>query len=675
MRRIMGKRRSTGETEASNSKKKKEEHTGICNLTAECYTHLVRFLEDEDIDHLGATNKLMRDRMDTESIWHIRYNNCMLDSYDSPRPGKLHTADTWKSLVYWQRSEITYSDNSLFGKNQNVFKLDPNMVGVRKVVITDCCIFVLDNAGKVHKWDEDDHWKLNVLEQVVDIITDASDLGRHRTSLFVLSQSDTLFKDRPKLRDFIQYKKDGIRSRDFERKLRHWHPNGAPRSGDRVDVFRVESSSLRRVFKMTFQQAHRFTSLQVSNRDYLKSASSPYVSDSRGKHINELQLLTTKGRVWSLTVNEPELIANGGGAQVALKNISSRFDMKEDDDEQLLVEKTFNGKFLSGLLCRSGNLHLFSDKPNKMKEMFPQRTFVQTSIGNDQDTQRPSTTINVGARIFDVSISNTHILIIDIYGRLWAVGGNRVGQLGLNHLIDQSNPKLVPLNPDVKRTISVAASSNSSTILCELKDGSIQAYFAGKLNGGTLIGYSLTEDTEDYEDDFSYHYSRSKIIDQFKQIDISLTRKTDSVKMTNNQIVFLARHSVDKKLPFKELPTDLESMASLACRSCENADPSWCDHYGNEFSNAVTDKNIRWLNERITCCACPMGNHVYRTILTERLTIARQMQRLHHEDTEDFGNWMDKLDPEIDNRIDELIEALALAHSINNQLPPFSALH
>ena len=34
-------------------------------------------------------------------------------------------------------------------------------------------------------------------------------------------------------------------------------------------------------------------------------------SDSRGKHINELQLLTTKGRVWSLTVNEPELIAQG----------------------------------------------------------------------------------------------------------------------------------------------------------------------------------------------------------------------------------------------------------------------------------------------------------------------------------------------------------------------------
>ena len=58
------------------------------------------------------------------------------------------------------------------------------------------------------------------------------------------------------------------------------------------------------------------------------------LSDSRGKHINELQLLTTKGRVWSLTVNEPELIANGGGAQVALKNITSRFDSQYSDGNE-----------------------------------------------------------------------------------------------------------------------------------------------------------------------------------------------------------------------------------------------------------------------------------------------------------------------------------------------------
>ena len=44
--------------------------------------------------------------------------------------------------------------------------------------------------------------------------------------------------------------------------------------------------------------------------------------------------MTTKGRVWSLTVNEPELIANGGGAQVALKNITSRFDSQYSDGNE-----------------------------------------------------------------------------------------------------------------------------------------------------------------------------------------------------------------------------------------------------------------------------------------------------------------------------------------------------
>ena len=157
--------------------------------------------------------------------------------------GKLHTADYWKNYIFWQRSEITYSDNSLFGKNQNQIKLDPNIVGIRKVVITDCCIFILDHAGQVHKWEEDEDWKLNILERVVDLITDASDLGRHRTSLFVLSQSDILYRERPRLQEFYQYKVNGVRTREFERKLRHWHANGAPKSGDRVDVFRVGPDS------------------------------------------------------------------------------------------------------------------------------------------------------------------------------------------------------------------------------------------------------------------------------------------------------------------------------------------------------------------------------------------------------------------------------------------------
>ena len=51
---------------------------------------------------------------------------------------------------------------------------------------------------------------------------------------------------------------------------------------------------------MTFQQAHRFTALQVSNRDYNKTEAQNQGDDAK-RHINELQLLTTKGRVWSLT--------------------------------------------------------------------------------------------------------------------------------------------------------------------------------------------------------------------------------------------------------------------------------------------------------------------------------------------------------------------------------------
>ena len=315
---------------------------------------------------------------------------------------------------------------------------------------------------------------------------------------------------------------------------------------------------------MTFQQAHRFTSLQVSNRDYLKNVAQSY-SDVRGKHINELQLLTTKGRVWSLTVNEPELIANGGGAQVALKNITSRFDLKVDDDEQLHVDKTFNGKFISGLVCKNGNLHMFSDIPEKMTAMFPARSCIDTTIGNDQDTKRPSTTVNVGARIVDVSISNTHVLILDIYGRLWSIGMNRAGQLGLGHLIDQSNPKLVPLPSEVVRTISICASSSASVILCEHKDGSVRAYFSGKLSSGNLVGYSICGDSDD-EDNDSYHHSRSKVIDRFKEIKINLARHTDIVTMTTNQIVFLSRHEVNKKSAFQQLPTDFHNLGITPCR-------------------------------------------------------------------------------------------------------------
>ena len=107
------------------------------------------------------------------------------------------------------------------------------------MVITDCCIFLLDYSGRVHKWDDDDGWKLDVLERVVDIITDAADQGRHRSSLFVLSQSEGLFQNRPALAEFYRHRTNRNPPRHFDRTLKHWHANGAPKSGDRVDVYRV----------------------------------------------------------------------------------------------------------------------------------------------------------------------------------------------------------------------------------------------------------------------------------------------------------------------------------------------------------------------------------------------------------------------------------------------------
>ena len=99
-------------------------------------------------------------------------------------------------------------------------------------------------------------------------------------------------------------------------------------------------------------------------------------------------------------------------------------------------------------------------------------------------------------------------------------------------------------------------------------------------------------------------------------------------------------------------------------------DPSWHDNqYLNEFNNYVSEKSIEWLNERITRCQCAMGNQIYRSILVDRLVIARQIQKLNDE----LGdNWDGDT---TDSEVDQLVEGLAFAHSINNQLPPFSSLH
>jgi hypothetical protein len=57
------------------------------------------------------------------------------------------------------------------------------------------------------------------------------------------------------------------------RGLIFWYYNGAPKAGDHVDVYRVnEFGRLRRVFKMSFQQNHKFLSISVSNRDRYESS-------------------------------------------------------------------------------------------------------------------------------------------------------------------------------------------------------------------------------------------------------------------------------------------------------------------------------------------------------------------------------------------------------------------
>jgi len=43
-----------------------------------------------------------------------------------------------------------------------------------------------------------------VKSNVVDIVTDSTDARQHRNSLFVLSQSDRLAGERPKLIDFLK---------------------------------------------------------------------------------------------------------------------------------------------------------------------------------------------------------------------------------------------------------------------------------------------------------------------------------------------------------------------------------------------------------------------------------------------------------------------------------------
>ena len=151
-----------------------------------------------------------------------------------------------------------------------------------------------------------------------------------------------------------------------------------------------------------------------------------------------------------------------------------------------------------------------------MTNFFSNRTLRKTTIGNDQATTRLSTSLNVGCAISDVSISKNHMLIIDIRGRLWSVGRNRNGQLGLCNRTDQSSPKLVPLPLNVKRVLSASTSSTHSVILCgkswalthskiqgqnyhadlEMRNGQVMPYACGALRTQKILGYNIDFDAD-----------------------------------------------------------------------------------------------------------------------------------------------------------------------------------
>merc|ERR1712212_8576 len=117
-------------------------------------------------------------------------------------------------------------------------------------------------------------------------------------------------------------------------------------------------------------------------------------------------------------------------------------------------------------------------------------------------------------------------------------GRNRHGQLGLGHVMsDQSRPKLVTLPDEVAAVIDLAVTSNSSVILCRLKNGKKAAYACGLLRGTRMWGYTV-----DYNDDYmksaSSNSSFYSYITQFSRIDVDLHMNVSSVTATGGQLVF-----------------------------------------------------------------------------------------------------------------------------------------
>ena len=111
--------------------------------------------------------------------------------------------------------------------------------------------------------------------------------------------------------------------------------------------------------------------------------------------------------------------------------------------DQCHVKKIFNGKHISAMLEFGGDLLVFSDRDEEMRQMFPDLTCFTTTISKDRTTNRLSAIVNIGCEIVDCVISKNHILLIDCLGRLWSLGRNRNGQLGLCTRSDQSKEKRV----------------------------------------------------------------------------------------------------------------------------------------------------------------------------------------------------------------------------------------
>ena len=61
--------------------------------------------------------------------------------------------------------------------------------------------------------------------------------------------------------------------------------------------------------------------------------------------------------------------------------------------------------------------------------------------------------------------------------------------------------------------------------------------------------------------------------------------------------------------------------------SCASLTPSWSGETESEFYAQIMDKDIQWINEKMSCCECVCGNHVFRTVLIgngEKISLPRE---------------------------------------------------